>query len=349
MHFLKSTLSFVKFRVDGNISFSESDLQKKLELHAFSDLSEMPNSQRSCGWVSYKNCLHTPDISQETFSPYLLLAFRVDTRKISPDILKAHLEIEEKAALAAEGKQRLSLNRKRELKRQVENILLMRAKTQTKVCRVLLDLSSKTCLLLETNQKLRSDLMTLFKDTFDAELRPYHYDILLDVFPDQCAFENMKNFFSWIWFYGEENRWEVASGDFIVYFGITDYLEMQGDDEKLRINSPVPTKKEAAKIALEKMLPSKMTMVLIKDTSEYNFTLSLQGTHFIISSLRLVTATTSHDLDRFSELSEDLEHFHEVFASLFNCFIREIAKPETSSRMDHWKKCIEEDKLCLSK
>lgn len=350
MHFLKSTLSFVKFRINGNIEFSESDLQEKIEKHVFCDLSEMPNAQRSCGWVSYKNCLHAPDIAQETVSPYLLLAFRVDTRKVSAEILRAHLEIEEKAALAAEGKERLSLNRKRDLKRQVENLLLMRAKTQTKVCRVLVDISSQTCLLLETNQKLRNDLSSLFRDTFDLELLPYHHDMLANVFPDQYPPEKMQDFFTWLWFYGEENRWEInLSKDFTIHFGISDYLEMQGDNEKLRINAPVPTTKEAAKIALEKMLPSKMTIIFVKDTSEYNFTISIQGPHFVISSLRLTSPTTAHELDRFCELSEDLENFHEVFAAVFNFFIREMAKPETSSNMDNWKNCIEEEEPCLSK
>ena len=347
MHFLKSTLSFVKFRINGNIEFSESDLQEKIEKHVFCDLSEMPNAQRSCGWVSYKNCLHAPDISQETVSPYLLLAFRVDTRKVSPEILRAHLEIEEKAALAAEGKERLSLNRKRDLKRQVENLLLMRAKTQTKVCRVLVDISTKTCLLLETNKKLRNDFRKLFLDTFDIELLPYHNDMLINAFPDQCPSEKMNEFLIWLWFYGEQNKWSINYGGFTIDFGISDYLEMQGDNEKLRINSPVPTKKEAAKIALEKMSPSKMTMVLVIGTSEYDFTLSIQGTNFVISSLRLITPTTSHELDRFSELSEDLKVFHGAFESVFNFFIRQMAKPETSSKIDDWKKCIEEEEPCL--
>ena len=82
MHFLKSSLSFTRFKVIGNFSFAQEEFQKSLVQNSFVDLSELPDHEESIGWVSHENCLEEPDLSLMLMEPYIRLTFRIDKRKI---------------------------------------------------------------------------------------------------------------------------------------------------------------------------------------------------------------------------------------------------------------------------
>ena len=172
MHFLKSSLSFTRFKVVGNFSFAHEDFQKSLIQNSFRDLSELPDHEESVGWVSHENCLEEPDLSLMLMEPYIRLTFRLDKRKIPAALLEAHFAIEERATLAAEGKERLSLNRRRELKRQVKTMLMMRTSPNSSLYRALWNYQSQTCLLFATGKGLRNKFDKLFLETFGLELMP---------------------------------------------------------------------------------------------------------------------------------------------------------------------------------
>lgn len=171
MHFLKSSLSCTRFRVMGDFSFSHEDFQNSLIQNSFRDLSELPNDEESMGWVSNENCLEEPDLSVMLMEPYIRLTFRMDKRKIPGPLLDAHFSIEERATLAAEGKERLSLNRRRELKRQVKDMLMGRTTPTSKLYRALWNFKTHHCLLFATGKGICNRFDKLFFETFNFELQ----------------------------------------------------------------------------------------------------------------------------------------------------------------------------------
>lgn len=165
---LKKRLSFTRFRVVGKFSFSGEEYQKSLMQHSFRDLHL--EDEESCGWVSVVTCLKFPQIEEMMRDPYLCLSMRIDKRKLSKVLFDANMAIEEKAALLASGKDRLSTNERRELKRIVKKKLLEDQTPNSTLVSAIWNFSTGTCYLFSTSPGVQKRFCKLFNETFLLDL-----------------------------------------------------------------------------------------------------------------------------------------------------------------------------------
>ncbi|NUM35360.1 MAG: hypothetical protein HUU50_12490 [Candidatus Brocadiae bacterium] len=170
MHFLKRSCSFTRFRVTGKFAFAREKYQEYLEKNAFRELSELKDAQESIGWVSPDNFLKPAEIDEIMLEPYFQLVMRVDRRKVGKALLSAHLAIEEKAALQSSGKNKLSLNQKRELRQSVHQFLLEKTSPSNAFYKALWNFKSGICYLFCTSRGVQNRFSKLFSETFPLQL-----------------------------------------------------------------------------------------------------------------------------------------------------------------------------------
>ncbi len=170
MHFLKKSCSFTRFQVSGKFAFSRDKYQEILNQNAFRELSDLKDAQESVGWVSPNNFLKPAEIDEIMAEPYFQLVMRVDRRKVGKALLAAHLAIEEKAALASSGKNKLSLNQKRELRQSVHQYLLENTTPTNAFYKALWNFKTGICYLFCTSKGVQNRFSKLFSDTFSFPL-----------------------------------------------------------------------------------------------------------------------------------------------------------------------------------
>ena len=130
MGFNNASVSFTRFKIADPVPDSLwADIPARLKQFAFMDIDNLPD-ERSWGWVNFDDML---DEVWRTSPPekghYLTFSLRLDTRRVSPAVLKkqrtlALREEEEKAKQA--GQKFVSRTRKKELFEAVKARLLAR-------------------------------------------------------------------------------------------------------------------------------------------------------------------------------------------------------------------------------
>lgn len=132
-----------------------------------------------------------------------------------------------------------------------------------------------------------------------------------------------REFLTWLWFHGEGNNWHLAfsDGDYIDY-GLDELLVMEGSEQicRQRLSGPVPVKSPEAQVALLEGKKISTTRIVIVH-QEREWTVTINGDTFNLSSLKLVGPTTSDIEERFAELSEDLEQLVDLFDKMYQEFL----------------------------
>lgn len=130
MSFLKNTVSFTRFRVQGVRAEIKENFADRLRQFAFMPIDDTAE-EKSYGWTSIEDM---EDFAFANFpvrsGDYYFFSFRVDQRRVSPAVLKKHIRkamADEQEKLAVLGKKYISKERKKEIREQVE--LRLRAKT----------------------------------------------------------------------------------------------------------------------------------------------------------------------------------------------------------------------------
>jgi len=111
-------------------------------------------------------------------------------------------------------------------------------------------------------------------------------------------------------------------------------LVMQGDDANCmqKLSGPVPIKAPEAQVALlEGKKVSTTRVIFVHGQQEWTFTIS--GDNFNISSLKLISPTTSDIEERFAELSEDLEQIVLLFDKVYNTFLTARISPDWEEKI----------------
>jgi hypothetical protein len=179
MAFHLRSLSARRYRVDGEMPSVESPaFAKRLTDRRFRALG--PKEERAFGWVSVDNLLET------TFHPGTLsrgaaaaFALRIDRRRPDARLVRATLDLEERAARAAQGDgpKKRRREERQEMRRAISERLLEEAKPTVEVHSVLYFPRTKTVLYLSLSRPSNETFRTHFADTFDttlSTLTPYH-------------------------------------------------------------------------------------------------------------------------------------------------------------------------------
>lgn len=125
------------------------------------------------GWVSAHNMLDT-ELTEEKVGVgrFMVFALRRDQRKIPQQILKAQVELEERAEKEALGLEKLSYDKRRDIKRRVRDDLAAKTPPQTRASAVYWDPRGARVYLGATAERANEDFRGLFKQTFDLDLTP---------------------------------------------------------------------------------------------------------------------------------------------------------------------------------
>lgn len=171
MSFLKNTVSFTRFRVQGISSDTKKNFADRLRQFAFMPIDDIAE-EKSYGWTSIEDMEDFAFANSPWKGKFLCFSFRLDQRKISPAVLKRQIRKamdEEQEKLAEIGQKYISRDRKKGITELVK--LRLRAKTLPvpAVFEVIWD-TEADCLYFEgTSGKLIAVFAVFFLNTLGKE------------------------------------------------------------------------------------------------------------------------------------------------------------------------------------
>ena len=172
--FLSKACSVTRFKVREEVTNEQLlAVPERLRQFAFVDIDNVPEVQ-AYGWVNFDDMLDAEwRVSPPEKGLYLTFALRIDTRRISPAVLKKHyreaLE-EEKKRLQAINNTFISRERRKEIKDQVKLRLLNRAMPIPETHQVIWDPGKGIVMVSTASGKVLDIFLTLFVRSFDVSL-----------------------------------------------------------------------------------------------------------------------------------------------------------------------------------
>ena len=178
--FLSSTCSITRFRVIDEVSDELLlSVPDKFKQFAFQDIDDIPQ-ESTFGWVNFDDMLDTAwRLSPPEKGEYITFSFRMDTRRISPAVLKKHLRVaieEETKKMRDIGKKFISRQQKLEIREQVMLRLRGRAMPVPEEFQVVWNPQTGSVYLATTKGKVIDLFCEYFTRTLDLhleQLAPY--------------------------------------------------------------------------------------------------------------------------------------------------------------------------------
>ncbi|MBU0675836.1 MAG: recombination-associated protein RdgC [Proteobacteria bacterium] len=171
MGLISNAASLVRYSVQGELpeNFWEFAAER-IAKHSFRDIDDN-YEERSVGWVSVRNMFDS-DLLYESYavSDYLVLALRIDERKVAPAALKKFTMKEEERIKRERQIPKLSRDHRLEIKEAIHTMLIKKAVPMSAVFDLAWNLAENTVLFFSTNQKAQAVLEDFFKETFDLHL-----------------------------------------------------------------------------------------------------------------------------------------------------------------------------------
>lgn len=174
MSFLKSSTSFTRFRVLDDVKPEIYDtIEEVLRKFAMVDIDDIADERRY-GWTNFDDMLDV-DFSRSSprKSEFIVFAFRLDTRRVAPAIIKKHVTIalrQEEEKLAELGKKYISKDRKKEIIEQVKLRLRTRTLPIPAVFEVIWDYSNKMIYFASVQRKVIDLFTEYFVRSFDVRI-----------------------------------------------------------------------------------------------------------------------------------------------------------------------------------
>lgn len=195
MGLLGASCSFTRFRITEPVPKELwMEIPAKLKQFAFQDIDDIPE-ERAWGWVSFEDML---DVDWRSAPPdkgaYLAFAFRLDTRRIPPAVLKKHVMMamrEEEHRIKEQGKKFIGRERKSELRDQVRLRLMGRFLPIPSVFDVVWATETNTVYLTSVQTKLIELFVEHFTLSFDLHLEPLTPYALAASFLDDTAIQRL--------------------------------------------------------------------------------------------------------------------------------------------------------------
>lgn len=176
MGLLAASGGFTRYRIVGEVKDQIlREAPDRLKKFAFNDIDNSAE-ERSFGWVAFEDYL---DSEWRSAPPekghFLAFSLRLDTRRISPAVLKKYLRLaidQEKEHMKDTGKAFLSKDRKKEIAERVRLSLMARALPIPAVFEAVWNTIDHVIWLCSTNGKVQELFEDLFTMTFDLHLEP---------------------------------------------------------------------------------------------------------------------------------------------------------------------------------
>ena len=175
MSFLRQSTSFTRFHISEEIphSFWE-EFPSLLKQYAFIDIDNT-TQERSVGWVSFEDMLDTEFTHPYTIGEYVVFAWRIDTRRLSPAIFRKYYTLrvrEELSLLEQQGKRFLTKDRKIELKEQTRAMLFSKILPIPAHFEVVWDTRKNVLYFASVQKKVVDSFAEYFMRSFSIEITP---------------------------------------------------------------------------------------------------------------------------------------------------------------------------------
>jgi len=173
---LAASGGFTRYRIVGEVPRQTlQEAPERLKKYAFNDIDHS-TEERSFGWVALEDYLDTEWRSAPPEKGHFLaFSLRLDTRRVSPAVLKKHLRLAidaEKATMKDSGKAFVSKDRKKEIAERVKLSLMARALPIPAVFEAVWNTIDHVVWLCSTNAKVLELFDDLFTMTFELHLEP---------------------------------------------------------------------------------------------------------------------------------------------------------------------------------
>ncbi len=171
MGLLSNSASFVRYAVEGEVAANFLDFAaERIARRAFCDIDDTYD-EYSIGWVSVLNMFDSEfACAPYTVGDYIVLAMRIDERKVSAAVLKKFCLKEEERLKKERQLPKLSRGQRLEIKENMQIMLMKKAVPAPVVYDLCWNISNNTVLFFSTNSKAQSALEDLFKETFELHL-----------------------------------------------------------------------------------------------------------------------------------------------------------------------------------
>jgi DNA recombination-dependent growth factor C len=171
MSILQGTVSLKRFLVLGPVP-DEKDLRSGMEQDQFRPFQDGLEEERM-GWCDWRNPLITPPdenwVSQDRFAVFGL---RMDTRRVPPTLLKAHVDLRLQALQKEKDLAFIGKEARISLADEVKVELLRKVLPSPKVVEVAWDLKGGLLWTTASSSKAQGALMSLFIKSFGCEIHP---------------------------------------------------------------------------------------------------------------------------------------------------------------------------------
>jgi hypothetical protein len=167
MGLLSRSISFVRYAIDGGLpeNFWEFAAER-ISQFAFQDIDDTFD-EYSIGWVSVDNMFdNTFEGASYAVGDYIVLALRIDERKVSGKLLKKFTLKEEERIKKEHRAPRLSRGHRQQIKEEVRMRLSKKAMPVPAVYDLSWNLAERTLLFYSTSAKAQSILEDFFKECF---------------------------------------------------------------------------------------------------------------------------------------------------------------------------------------
>jgi len=166
---IRGSATFSRYRVTGGLpdDYAEA-FPKGILRYAFRNLDDLPNEERSTGWVNILDMFDSSFPAMEYFKdPYLALSWRVDVKRIPARALRQYSLEAENEVMRREELAYLPKSRRDDIRESVRLQLLKRAIPQSNVYDVVWHLQTGDLLFGGTGNKLCDEFVEIFRNTFE--------------------------------------------------------------------------------------------------------------------------------------------------------------------------------------
>ena len=169
----RGSLSFRTFEVSGkNPTPSHQLIVNRLEKFAFAGIKSREEGAVT-GWVGPEHLFDGDFNAAKIFrGQYAVFAFRVDTLKVPGNLIQAHTAVAIQAEMTAEGVEKLSGKRKREIKLDIKHQLLEEIPPTQRAYGVFWNVQAKKLYLQNTSKTIVEHFRALVERSFDIVVEP---------------------------------------------------------------------------------------------------------------------------------------------------------------------------------
>ena len=170
----KGALTVRRFRVEDDPPAGyQTSYITALNKNRFHDLVPADDTDRATGWAVCGRLLDTEfDLPKAIWNDYLVCTYRIDSLRIPPSVLEAHVQKREQQVIAERGVDNLSRSERAELKELVRRELRRKMLPSMKGVDVAWNLGRRRVFIWTTNQGVVDEIVELFLRTFGKNLLP---------------------------------------------------------------------------------------------------------------------------------------------------------------------------------